>query len=206
MIVTGNIDSWLKRAKEFKSGQWSGYSDHSTETLMFAISITSALHGAASPQMEILKARTAHTGDGWDLYQVALGVIANVISEIEGGLVAGIRLGITGEVLGDLIAIAQEALSEGTIEVAAVLTAAAFEDLMRRLAQEKAGITSRIKLELILHELKDKNILQGGESALANGFLKFRNDSLHANWNSVKEPQITSCLALLNSLIVKHLG
>jgi hypothetical protein len=75
---------------------------------------------------------------------------------------------------------------------------------MRRLAQEKAGITSRIKLDQILVELKDRGILQGAEPGVAQSFLKFRNDSLHADWNNVTEPQVTSCLGLLDSLIVKH--
>lgn len=77
---------------------------------------------------------------------------------------------------------------------------------MRRLAQEKAGITSRIKLDQILVELKDRGILQGAEPGVAQSFLKFRNDSLHADWNNVTEPQVTSCLGLLDSLIVKHFG
>jgi hypothetical protein len=55
-------------------------------------------------------------------------------------------------------------------------------------------------------ELKEKGILQGGEPGLAQSFLKFRNDSLHADWNNVTEPQVTSCLALLDSLIGKRLS
>ena len=60
-----------------------------------------------------------------------------MVAEINGGLVRNIRLGIAGEILGDLIFMAREALGENAVQVAAVLTAAAFEDLMRRLAQEK---------------------------------------------------------------------
>jgi hypothetical protein len=77
---------------------------------------------------------------------------------------------------------------------------------MRRLALEKAGVTSRIKLDQVLNELKEKGILQGGEPGVAQSFLKFRNDSLHADWKNVPESQVTSCLGLLDSLIVKHLS
>jgi hypothetical protein len=101
---------------------------------------------------------------------------------------------------------AQEALSERKVAVAAVLTSAAFEDCMRRLAQEKAGLTDRIKLELVIAELKDKGVLLGGEPGIAQSFLKFRNDSLHADWDKVEDSQVSSCLALLNSLIIKHLS
>jgi hypothetical protein len=99
---------------------------------------------------------------------------------------------------------AHEALDEKAVHVSAVLTAAAFEDLMRRLAQEKAGITARIKLEQILIELKDKGILQGGEPGVAQSFLKFRNDSLHADWKNVTAAQVAGCLSLVESLTIKH--
>jgi hypothetical protein len=205
--MPANVEQWLKRAKEFDLNEWQGHGGHASEALQFAISITSAFYGPASPQLEILKRRAATDKQGFfDVYQISSGAIKNVVAEIEAGLITAIRLEITGEVLGDLTAMAQEALSENRNAVAAVLTAAAFEDLMRRLAQDKAGITNRIKLEQILNELKDKHVLQGRKPALANSFLKFRNDSLHADWNSVKESQISSCLALLNSLIVKHLS
>jgi hypothetical protein len=101
---------------------------------------------------------------------------------------------------------AREALAENSVPVAAVLASAAFEDLMRRLAQEKAGITDRIKLDQILIQLKEKGVLQGGEPGVAQSFLKFRNDSLHADWKNVTESQVSSCLGLLDSLVVKHLS
>jgi hypothetical protein len=203
-----NIDAWLKRADEFGP---SGDSRTSGEALQFAISMACALYGSGSQQVEIIKGRAAaipkEKGCAYPeilIYEFTFGVIRNMVAEINSGLVQNIRLGIAGEILADLIAMAREALDENAVEVAAVLAAAAFEDLMRRLALEKAGITSRIKLEQILVELKSNGVLQGGEPAVAQSFLKFRNDSLHADWANVKEPQVSSCLGLLDSLIVKH--
>jgi hypothetical protein len=127
-------------------------------------------------------------------------------AEVRDGLVQNIRLGVVGEVLADLVSMARDGLEQGSVPVAAVLAAAGFEDLIRRLAQEKAGVTSRMKLEQVLIELKDKGILQGGEPGIAQSFLKFRNDSLHADWNNVTETQVSSCLSLIDSLIIKHLS
>jgi hypothetical protein len=205
-----NAESWLKRAAEFNPH---GNTVTSGEALQFAISMACAFYGPASQQVEMIKTRAADIPKQKSgaypeilIHEFAYGAIRNMVAEINAGLVQNIRLGIAGEILGDLIFMAREALGEKAVQVAAVLTAAAFEDLMRRLAQEKAGITSRIKLDQILMELKDKGILQGGEPGVAQSFLKFRNDSLHADWNNVKEPQVTSCLGLLDSLIVKHFG
>jgi hypothetical protein len=185
----------------------------SGEALAFAISMATAFYGPSSAQVEIIKSRAAslprEKGNAYPhimIYEFAQGCIKNMAAELKSGLVQNLRLGIVGEILADLIALAKDALSQGSIHVAAVLTAAAFEDLLRRLAQEKIGFSARVKLEQVVNELKDKAVLQGGEPAVVQGFLKFRNDSLHADWQSVNESQIKSCLALPDSLIIKHLS
>jgi len=88
------------------------------------------------------------------LYEFSQGCITNMAEEIRRGLVQNLRLRVAGEVLSDLIGMAKEALAEKSIEVAAVLTAAAYEDLVRRLALEKIGLSARMKLEQVVSELK----------------------------------------------------
>jgi hypothetical protein len=212
--MVANVEGWLERAASFggrvgtlAAGQKSG------EALTFAISMGTAFYGANSQQVEAIRRRVesiskekGSTFPEIAVYEFALGCIHNMAAEIKGGLIQSIRLGIVGEVLADLVSMARDALSEGSVQVAAVLTAAAFEDLMRRLGQEKAEITSRIKLDQVLIELKEKGVLQGGEPGVAQSFLKFRNDSLHADWSNVTESQVSSCLGLLDSLIIKHLS
>jgi len=208
------MDGWLARAAEFDGHVGALIASRkSGEALTFAISFASAFYGPSSPHIEIIRRRaesiSKEKGSAYPdilLYEFAAGCINNMAAEIKGGLTQRIRLGVVGEVLADLLSMAKEALSDKAVHVAAVLTAAAFEDLMRRLAQEKAGITSRIKLDQVLVELKDRGVLQGGEPGVAQSFLKFRNDSLHADWNNVRETQVSSCLGLLDSLIVKHLA
>lgn len=137
----------------------------------------------------------------------ARGVIANTIRELENGLVTNLRTSIEGEVLGDLLALSKEALSansEETKNVAAFLSAAAFEDCVRRLGTEKAGVQGRPKLELVLASLKDAGVLRGGTISLSNSMLKFRNDSIHADWANVSRAQVESCLALTDSLLREY--
>jgi hypothetical protein len=106
-----------------------------------------------------------------------------------------------------LVGLAKEALmenSESTKNVAAVLSAAAFEDTVRRLAGEKTAIVGRPKLEAVLTVLRDAGILKGGSLSLANSMLKFRNDSMHADWAQVARAQVESCLSLTESLLTDH--
>jgi hypothetical protein len=56
----------------------------------------------------------------------------------------------------------------------------------------------------VINILKEKELLKGGEPAMAQGHLKFRNDSMHADWNQVQRSQVDACLAFVESLLGKH--
>lgn len=88
--------------------------------------------------------------------------------------------------------------------VAAVMIAAAFEDLMRRMGTELAGVGGRPSLQEVLTTLKDAGVLKGGETGVAQSFLKFRNDSLHADWANVSRVQVESCIAFIDGMLLKH--
>ena len=88
--------------------------------------------------------------------------------------------------------------------MSAVLIAAAFEDLMRRMGTEFAGVVGRPSLQDVITALKDAGVLKGGEIGTAQSFLKFRNDSLHADWANVSRVQVESCTAFVDSMLVKH--
>jgi hypothetical protein len=201
-----NVDNWLKRADAFEPSMANNMM--AAEALQFAVSMAAAFYGQNSPQLDVIQSRyTKNTKDSpFMIHQFAVGAIRNMAAEIRDGLVGSIRLQITGEVLADLVTLARDALAKGTIYVAAVLTAAAFEDALRSIAAAKTGLTTRDKLDQVIIQLKDKNVLQGGEPGVVQSFLKFRNDSLHADWANVQESQVSSCLGLVDTLILKHLS
>jgi len=200
---------WIQEGKKLLSSGSSATHD----LPHFAISMLTAFYGPGSVQVRAYLDGASNiskdrNGLAHRLFMHARGAVENTIRELENGLVANLRASIQGEVLGDLIGLSKEALSENTEQtknVAAVLSAAAFEDCVRRIAVEKAGVQGRPKLELVLTALKDAGILKGGTISLANSMLKFRNDSLHADWNSVSRAQVESCVALTDSLLMEHL-
>ncbi len=141
------------------------------------------------------------------LSEHAKGTIRNIRAEIEGGLIKSVRALLTGEIVAELLVLAKEILadsSEAAKNVSAVLVAAAFEDLIRRMGTEFASVTGRPELEEVTNILKKKDLLKGGEATIALGYLKFRNDSLHADWKNVERSQIQSCLAFIEALLIKH--
>jgi len=72
------------------------------------------------------------------------------------------------------------------------------------MGEEFAGVAGRPKLEELIGFLKTAGVLKGGEVGTAQSYLKFRNDSLHADWENVDRPQVESCLAFSEALLVKH--
>ena len=204
-------EMWIKRADEVLS---TGLGGSAGEAIQCATSMITAFYGSESPQMRIFRA----TMDGiarekeaqeHRLRQNARGKIKNIKAEISAGLIKSVRGLVAGEILAELVAVAKETLAETqdpevAKNIGAVLVASAFEDLLRRMGAEFAGITDRPKLEKVINILKEKEVLRGGEPATVQGHLKFRNDSLHADWNQVQRSQVDSCLALVESLLGKH--
>jgi hypothetical protein len=184
-----------------------------SEATQFTTSMLTALYGPQSTQLKaftvgceaINKAKVGILPV--ELRRYAYGAITNAKAELEAGLIGSLRLQVTGEVLADLVGIGKEVLAEGTEaakNVAAVMVAAAFEDLVRRLGVELANMTGRPNLQDVVTTLKDAGVLKGGEIGMAQSFLKFRNDSLHADWANVSRAQVESCIAFIDAMLVKH--
>jgi hypothetical protein len=77
---------------------------------------------------------------------VALAAIRNTIAEIEGGLITSLRAVVAGEVSGVVVGLGKEILDDDTEaaeRVSAVLIAVAFEDIIRRMGTELAGVPGR---------------------------------------------------------------
>ena len=81
---------------------------------------------------------------------------------------------------------------------------ASFEDTLRTLGASRANVQGRSKLETVVTALRDADVLKGGLLSQANGLLKFRNDSLHADWQQVSQSQVESCLAFVEQLLRDH--
>jgi hypothetical protein len=187
------------------------------EAAQFATTMLTSLYGPQSPQLaqfrdgcEAIAKNAANPGNN-DFYLrgYAVGAIRNATAELDAGLIVNVRAAVTGEVLSELLHLAREILHDQTDaakNVGSVLVAAAYEDLIRRMGEEFAGVTGRPDLQGVIIALKNQNVLKGGEVGTAQSYLKFRNDSLHADWNNVSRSLVESCLAFVEGLLLKHFG
>jgi hypothetical protein len=57
---------------------------------------------------------------------------------------------------------------------------------------------------VVVGQLKAAGVLVGASVSSAVGYLKFRNDALHADWSAVQAATISSCLAFVEGLLLEH--
>jgi len=112
----------------------------------------------------------------------------------------------TSEVIADFVALAREVLGESGANannVAAVLAAAAYEDTLRRMA---GGAGPEKKLAQVIEDLKNGGVLVSPQLGIAQSFLKFRNQALHAEWETIERGSVESVLAFVQDLLLRHFG
>jgi len=108
-----------------------------------ALSMMAFLYGPQSPQVQDLREKgqsmsQRFNGEGLshNLGLLGRGALQNLSGEIDAGLIGSIQRTVTGEVLTDFLQLSRAALNEpgdGAKNVAAVLSAALFEDTLRRI-------------------------------------------------------------------------
>jgi hypothetical protein len=187
------------------------------QTLTGALTVMTAVYGSASaPQVKALLARRDEiyrqkefNERVWDhsMITAATGALINLREEVQGGLLSSVERRVTSDVLSDLVQLARVALDEGTDNsknVAAVLAAAAYEDTIRRIAREHAGVIGREKLDAVIAKLKDEGLLVAPQLGIAISYLSFRNHALHADWDKIDRAGVNSVLGFVEQLLLKH--
>jgi hypothetical protein len=183
------------------------------ELFQGALSLLSAAYGSECTQVQaITKAaeqlRSRFSGNLVDqeLSFIAKGALKNLKAELDAGLAGSLARTLTGEVLTDFIKLSRASLEtdgDAAKNVAAVLAAAVYEDTIRRLAIS-SGIPHMEKLADVLMALKDKGLLQGSQIGIAQAYLNFRNNALHAQWDRIEREAVASVLGFVEQLLLKH--
>lgn len=138
---------------------------------------------------------------------VAIDALDNLRRELALGLIRNLRLQMTGKVFADRIHLARTTLREpgdAAKNVASVLAAAGFEDVIRKLGSTFAGSMGGDTLADVLIILKEKAVLTGPQFTTAREYLTFRDTVFHAEWNGIDRPTVSSVLAFIEELILKH--
>lgn len=100
--------------------------------------------------------------------QALRGTFDSAKADYEVGYISDLESSISGELLGDFVVMAKEALKEGHKDVAAVLACAALEDALKRFARSKELDVDDKPMKQVVNALKSEGLVSGSEKALLN--------------------------------------
>jgi hypothetical protein len=181
-----------------------GRVDVAAEVVSGALTVFSAFYGSDSPQVAYLQQLLSNKWSPDAQAKAVQGAVRSLGADIAAGAVGSLRRNLAGSLLADMLQMAKEARTAGSKEVASVLAAASYEDTIRRMGQELAGVEGRPALGEVLVQLKKRGTMQGAQVGIAQSYLRFRNDALHADWAKIEDEAIGAVIAFVESLLAKH--
>ena len=165
------------------------------EVHLAVINMFQTLYGPHAPQIDMVKKvrDQIYDGEKWAIhYQPTLflqylhGFLRTLASDLQEGRIVNIQSEARGEVLGDFLILAREALGAGQKDVASVLACAGLEDTLKRCAGEQGLNVQDKNMSTVVKALKSARIIRGTQSALLDRFIKLRNHTFHAEWDKIK--------------------
>jgi hypothetical protein len=215
-VLLARINDLL--ALKLPAGDTAGIYSIVAEAMQGTVTVARAVYGDATetPQVHTIMKAAQHARETKEViaaaflrtvWPVVQGSLRAMKADVESGLVGTIERRATGEIIADMLALAKEALehgSDGAKDVAAVLTAAAYEDTIRKMGAALAGVAGRPDLSDVIGALKSAGIITGAPLSIALSYLKFRNDALHADWARLDAAAVASCISFVERLVLQH--
>jgi hypothetical protein len=120
----------------------------------------------------------------------------------DGGYVFSPELTISGEVFGDFVAMAKQALSGGHKNVASVLACAALEDALKRYAVVNGLVVEGKTMQDLVGALKSKGLVTGAQKSLLDPMPKIRDYAMHANWDKITEQDVGAVIGYVEHFLL----
>ena len=139
----------------------------------------------------------------WQL-EKAKGVFYAAKADYAGGYLFSLESNITGEIFGDFVALAKEALNQNNKDVAAVLACAALEDALKRHATMNGLDVSNKSMQDVVGALKSKGLVSGAQKSLLDTMPKIRDYAMHANWDKISPPDVSSVIGFVEQFTLLH--
>ncbi len=131
-------------------------------------------------------------------------VLGAAIADYRAGFTGRVRVQAKGEILGDFVALARQALVEhhdDADRVAAVLTAAALEETLKQLG-ECAGLDVYNRdMRGVIQKLKNEGALVGAQAGVAFGYAGFRDSAFHGQFQDIERAATESALTFVEGLL-----
>lgn len=171
-----------------------------------AQNLVRAVFGETSPHyVNFLQAFKDCSGYDYSV-NTLFGIFQAAKDDFEGGCVFNVDLRVSGEVFGDFVVLAKQALANGHKDVAAVLACAALEDALKRFATAN-GLDTRDKtMQEVVNALKGAGLVAGAQKSLLDTMPRIRNIALHADWSKLSEPDVNSVIGFVEQFLLSKFG
>ena len=171
-----------------------------------ALNVVRGAFGIASPHYVALDREISkpNTSIGQDRLDATRGMFMAAKSDIDGGHLYDLERTLAGEVVGDFVALAKAALSEGHHTVAAVLASAALEDTLKRFALRHQLNVEGMTMEEVVNALKSIGVVFGPQKALLSAMPKIRNQAMHANWEALTPQDAGSIIGFVEQFLLTN--
>lgn len=123
-------------------------------------------------------------------------------SDYDGGYVFSVEASLSGEILGDFVAMAKLALSEGHKDVAAVLACAALEDTLKRYGRLNGLDVDDKDMSEVINALKSKELVSGVLKSPLSSMLKIRNYAMHAEFDKIPPDDVHSVIGYVGVFLL----
>ena len=177
------------------------------------VTLISQLYGSSSVQFQALKDERARlmgvSGSEYSKFEIFTrelhGLLHTVKRDVEDGLLENLGDLARAEVYSDFLALAKNCL-ETSKDVAAVLASAALEDALKKFAVSQNLSAEDKDMSEVISLLKSKQLLLAPEAKVVQSFVTLRNKALHAEWNKIREPEVSSLVAYVETFILTKLA
>ena len=134
----------------------------------------------------------------------AVGIFMGAKTDYEKGCCVSMERTVSGEVFGDFVAAAKNALAEGHKDVAAVLACAALEDALKRFANTNGLNVDGKDMSEIIGALKSKGLVGGSQKSILETMPKTRNSSMHADWSKISATEVGGVVGFTEQFLLQN--
>jgi hypothetical protein len=181
------------------SGEWQRWATSAQNLLL-------AVFGEKSPHYTNFLGALTHCVGYDESMRAMQGIFLAAKDDFDGGYVFNVDLRVSGEVFGDFVVLAKQALANGKKDVAAVLACAALEDALKRYAASNGIDTTEKTMQEVVNSLKGKGLVAGAQKSLLDTMPRIRNLALHADWDKLSEPDVNSVIGFVEQFLLSKFG
>lgn len=180
------------------SQQWGSWSSS-------ALNLVEMVFGKGSSHYDQLK-KTIERQDAvyHEVYTIALRILRGAKADFEKSCFQSLDKMVSGEVFGDFIAAAKNALNEGNKDVAAVLACAALEDALKRFANANGLNVDGKDMTEVISALKSKSLVGGAQKSILETMPKTRNAAMHADWAKISATEVGGVIGFTEQFLLQN--